>query len=116
MRDNGAVIASTALPSRYAGLPRRIPRSLADLAGPAHGTVRPPTRLVWSGPTEFDIDNPGQRLTLYRTLIDCGQRDDFIAYVNADLLVQDWPVIRRLTGRRIVEIWEASLPDLANAR
>ncbi len=104
------------LPSRWEGLRDRIPESLDHLAGPAHGTVRPPVWLVWSGPTEFDVDNAGQRLTLYRTLIDCAQRQDFIEYVNADHLRTDWPLIRRLTARSVIAIWEDVLPQLATAR
>jgi hypothetical protein len=35
-------------------------------------------------------------------------------YVNAELLCQDWPRIRRLTSRRLIAIWERILPDLAS--
>ncbi|MCI4064337.1 hypothetical protein MRQ36_17725 [Micromonospora sp. R77] len=101
------------LPSRLAGAAERIPESLASLAGPDEGRVTLPLRLAWSGLTEFDVADPRQRLTLYRTLIDCGQRYDITRYVNADLLRQDWPRIRRLTARRLVAVWERRLPELA---
>jgi hypothetical protein len=52
---------------------------------------------------------------LYCTLLDCGQRDDIIRYVNADLLRKDWSRIRRLTSRRLVALWEQVLPDLSDA-
>jgi hypothetical protein len=103
------------LPSRLIGLAERIPESLESLAGPAEGRVWLPVRLAWSGPDNYDVSDPGQRLTMYRTLLDCGQRADFVRYVNAALLVHDWPLIRRLTGRRVIEFWEASLPGLAAA-
>jgi hypothetical protein len=61
----------TALPSRLIGLTDRIPESLDALTGPASGRVTLPVRLAWSGPPDFDVADPGQRLTLYTTLLDC---------------------------------------------
>ncbi len=103
----------TPLPSRLSGAERRIPEALDLLEGPDHGSVRLPVRLAWSGLTEFEVSDSGQRLTLYRTLLDCGQRQDIIAYVHAGLLLQDWPRIRRLTARRLIALWESRLPELA---
>jgi hypothetical protein len=71
--------------------------------------------LAWSGPDTFDVSEPKQRLTLYTTLLDCGQRPDFGRYVDAALLVRDWPRIRRLTSRRVIAVWERRLPELADA-
>jgi hypothetical protein len=102
------------LPSRLIGVEKRIPKSLTLLEGPATGTVILPNRLAWSGPKDFDVDNPAQRLTLYRTLLDCGQLPDMIAYVNADHFREDWPRIRRLTSRRLITLWESILPELAS--
>jgi hypothetical protein len=101
------------LPSRLIGLAERIPESLGELAGPSEGVVSLPVRLAWSGPSDFDVSDPGQRLTLYTTLLDCGQRRDIVYYVNAELLCRDWPRIRRLTARRVIAIWERRLPGLA---
>jgi hypothetical protein len=103
------------LPSRLIGLAERIPESLESLAGPAEGRVWLPVRLAWSGPDSFDVSDPGQRLTMYTTLLDCGQRADFVQYVNADLLMGEWPRIRRLTSRRVIAVWESRLPELASA-
>ncbi|WP_346536462.1 hypothetical protein [Micromonospora sp. DPT] len=101
------------LPSRMNGVADRIPESLGLLAGPDQGRVTLPLRLCWSGLSEFDVADPRQRLTLYRTLMDCGQREDIIRYVNATLLRRDWPRIRRLTARRLIALWERRLPELA---
>jgi hypothetical protein len=109
------VTSTERLPSRLIGLVDRIPESLESLAGPSSGAVTLPNRLAWSGTDTFDVSDPKQRLTLYRTLIDCGQREDFARYVNAGLFVQDWPRIRRLTGRRVIAVWESRLPALAAA-
>ncbi|WBB64934.1 hypothetical protein [Micromonospora sp. WMMD812] len=108
-------MTSTGLPSRLIGAADRIPASLDELTGPDHGRVELPVRLAWSGPSDFVVDDPGQRLTLYCLLLDCGQRDDVVRYVNARLLRQDWPRIRRLTARRMISLWEQLLPDLAGA-
>jgi hypothetical protein len=109
-------MTSTApLPSRLIGAAERIPDSLSLLEGPDHGQVSLPVRLAWSGPSDFDVADPGQRLTLYCTLLDCGQKYDIVRYVNANLLRQDWPRIRRLTSRGLIAIWERILPDLASA-
>jgi hypothetical protein len=103
------------LPSRYLGVEKRIPADLSILTGPATGVVALPVRLAWSGPSEFDVCHSAQRLTLYRTLMDCGQLADVVAYVNADHLRSDWPRIRRLTSRQLIERWESCLPELAVA-
>lgn len=116
VRDNRRMTSPAPLPSRFIGVTERIPPSLSLLAGPDSGTVSLPTRLAWSGPSDFDVADSGQRLTLYRTLLDCGQREDIVRYVNAMLLCDDWPRIRRLTSRRMIAIWERVLPDLAAAR
>jgi hypothetical protein len=101
-----------ALPSRLAGAVDRIPHSLTQMTGPGEGMVSLPVRLAWSGPSTFDVTDPRERLTLYCSLLDCGQRDDIIRYVNAELLCQDWPRIRRLTSRRLIALWEQCLPEL----
>ncbi|MEU4679418.1 hypothetical protein [Micromonospora sp. NPDC023737] len=106
-------MTSAALPSRLLGVVDRIPASLAELSGPEHGRVELPVRLAWSGLTNFDVSDSRQRLTLYRTLMDCGQREDIVRYVNATLVCSDWPRIKRLTARRTVALWERKLPGLA---
>lgn len=111
----GGMTSTVPLPSRLSGVEKRIPESLVLLEGPDHGQVSLPVRLAWSGLTQFEVSDPGQRLTLYRTLLDCGQRQDIIRYIHADLLRQDWPRIRRLTARRLIARWEACLPELAAA-
>jgi hypothetical protein len=111
--DNGRVTSAADLPSRLIGLEHRIPTSLADLRGPQHGVVAWPVRLPWVGLDTFDLDNPAQRLTFYRLLMDCGQREDLIENLNADLLRIEWPRIRRLTGRAIIARWERMMPPLA---
>jgi hypothetical protein len=109
------VVSAEALESRLAGAERRIPESLSEFRGPSAGDVALPNRLAWSGLTEFDITDRRERLTLYRTLMDCGQRDDVVQYINAELLRKDWPALRRLMAYGLIAVWEQRLPALRAA-
>lgn len=102
----------SALPSRWDGLEQRVPDSLADLRGPATGTVALPLHLAWSGLTEFDLASPPLRMTLYRTVITGGGRADAESYLNAALLVADWPVLRRGLGPSYRRAWEDKIVAL----
>lgn len=65
------------------------------------------------GPTDFDVTDPAERLTLYTLLMSCGQRADVAAYIDGDLLRRDWPNVKRLTTRELTDVWEQCLPQLA---
>ncbi len=107
-------MTADALPSRYVGVEDRIPAWNA-FRGPDRGVVHLPHRLAWSGPTSYDVGDMRQRLTLYSVLLDCGQRDDLAQYLNRSLLSADWPNMRRLTSRELIDVWERRLPELAAA-
>ncbi|WP_440098697.1 hypothetical protein [Streptosporangium sp. H16] len=100
------------LPSRWDGVEQRVPESLADLRGPATGTVALPVHLGWSGLTEFDLVNPLLRMSLYRTVITGGGRSDAESYLNAELLVADWPTLRRGIGPSYRRAWETKIAAL----
>ncbi|GAB1643399.1 hypothetical protein [Krasilnikovia sp. MM14-A1259] len=102
------------LPSRFATAASRVP-AWDEFHGPDSGDVNLPTRLFWSGSPSFSMDDPLERLALYTTLFDAGQREDIARYINRDLLVHDWPQMRRLTSRELIGIWEKRLPALASA-
>ncbi|MFI1177526.1 hypothetical protein [Streptomyces melanogenes] len=101
------------LRARYA---RELPARLDELTGPAHGLVELPLHLVWSGLRSFDLDRPRLRMSLYRTVLAEGLRPDLAAFLNRDLLVQQWPVLRTLISRPIREVWEEAFPELTPAR
>ena len=109
MKLDGMSVSVEALEPRWLGAERRIPASLAELHGPSAGTVALPGWLAWSGRTEFDVADPGARLTLYQILVDVGQRDDVAKYMNADYLRADWPRLRRLIESPLRRIWEQRL-------
>ncbi|MGW7603210.1 hypothetical protein [Streptomyces antimycoticus] len=105
--------AAEVLRERYAA---RLPASLGELAGPAHGTVQLPLHVAWSGLTRFDLGRPRSRMSMYRTVLAEGQHGDLITLLNRHLLVAQWPVLRTLISRAIRDVWEEAFPELAAAR
>lgn len=97
---------------RRAKYARRLPADLAALAGPGHGTVELPLHLSWSGLSRFDLEQPRLRMSCYRILLAEGMHDDLVQYVNRDLLVDAWPILRTLISRDIREVWEEAFPEL----
>ncbi|MFF3933655.1 hypothetical protein [Streptomyces hirsutus] len=93
---------------------RRLPESLDELHGPTQGIVELPLHLAWSGMTSYDLGKPRQRMGLYRTVLHEGLRDDLPRYLNQDLLLQLWPVLRTLVGRTVRTVWEDAFPQLAS--
>ncbi|MFI9825261.1 hypothetical protein ACIHFC_33210 [Streptomyces sp. NPDC052013] len=92
---------------------RRLPASLDELRGPTGGLVDLPLHVAWSGMTSYDLAMPRQRMALYRTVLHEGLRDDLSRYLNRDVLVQMWPVLRTLVGRTVRTVWEDAYPQLA---
>ncbi|MFF3159848.1 hypothetical protein [Streptomyces sp. NPDC057910] len=105
--------ALTILRTRYAS---QLPARLDDLAGPTHGTVDLPLHVVWSGLRSFDVDHPKLRMSLYRTVLAEGLRQDLETFLNRDLLISQWPVLRTLISRPIREVWEDAFPELTATR
>jgi hypothetical protein len=56
------------------------------------------------------------RMSMYRTVLAEGQRDDLITLLNQDPLIAQWPVLRTLVSRHIRHVWEDAFPALANGR
>ncbi|MGW8551375.1 hypothetical protein [Streptomyces tubercidicus] len=91
---------------------QRLPAQLEDLNGPAHGTVDLPLHVVWSGRRSYGLEQPRSRMGLYRTVLAEGQRQDLIDFLNRDLLLAQWPVLRTLISRPIRDVWESAFPEL----
>ncbi|GAA3846435.1 hypothetical protein GCM10022226_82510 [Sphaerisporangium flaviroseum] len=104
---------STPLPSRYADIAARVPRSLSDLRGPSTGEVPLPLRLCWSGMRAFDVGDPAIRLGMYQIVIAEGMLDDVESYLDARLLAEIWPRLRRLIHSAARVEWETRFPALA---
>ncbi|MEH0417948.1 hypothetical protein [Streptomyces sp. B21-083] len=93
---------------------RRLPESLDELHGPTHGVVELPLHVAWSGMTSYDMGNPRQRMGLYRTVLHEGLHDDLPRFLDQNLLLQMWPVLRTLVGRTVRTVWEDAFPQLAS--
>ncbi|MEV0990670.1 hypothetical protein [Streptomyces sp. NPDC049949] len=104
------VPAGEVLRERYTG---RLPDSLDELAGPVGGVVELPLHIAWSGLRAYDLDRPRQRMSLYRTVLAEGRRDDLATLLDRDLLTEQWPVLRTLVSRHIRQVWEDRFPQLA---
>ncbi|MER7980464.1 hypothetical protein [Streptomyces sp. NPDC095817] len=104
--------AGDVLRARYV---RRLPDRLEDLRGPAHGTVDLPLHVAWSGQRSYDVDSPRPRMGLYRTVLAEGQQQDVVDFLNRDLLIAQWPVLRTLISRLIRNVWEDAFPELTAA-
>ncbi|MFL1901149.1 hypothetical protein ACJWDR_18840 [Streptomyces tauricus] len=95
---------------------RRLPTRLSELVGPEHGLVELPLHVAWSGLRVFDLDRPRQRMSLYRTVLAEGMRDDLCRFLNRDVLLDLWPILYRLIGRAVREVWEDAFPELLAGR
>jgi hypothetical protein len=120
MHDNEAMStmrapasAAEVLRNRYQA---RLPSSLDELTGPSHGVVRLPGHVAWSGLTHYDLDGARSRMTLYRTVLAEGQRDDLSGLLNRELLLSQWSFLRNLISRNIRDVWESAFPELRDIR
>jgi hypothetical protein len=103
------VSRTAAIEERYRS---RLPETLDDLTGPRHGTVQLPLHVAWSGQIAFDLDRPKSCMHMYRIVLAEGQRSDVAAFLNRDLLVRQWPILRNLVSRTVRKVWEAAFPEL----
>ncbi len=60
------------------------------------------------------MTKPRQRMGLYRTVLHEGLREDLPRYLNQDLLLQLWPVLRTLVRRTVRAAWEDAFPQLTS--
>jgi hypothetical protein len=98
--------------SRWAPASDQLPGSLAELAGPAEGTVVLPLHLAWSGLRTFDLGDEKLLLGMYRIVLLNGRYQDFIRYLDAARLVAYWPILRKMLGPGVRIAWEARFAQL----
>lgn len=80
---------------------RSLPQSLDELQGPTPDVAELPLHMPWPGMTSYDTSTP--RL-----------HNDLPLYLNQDLLLPLWPVLRTLVGRTVRSVWEDAFPQLAS--
>ncbi len=104
--------------TRYQSRPGRravVVTNLADLRGPAEGTVELPLWLFWSAPGHtFDLGDRDMRIWLYQTVLrEASRPDDLTTYLDGDTLVTLWPDLYLPKGVR--QAWEDQHPTLRAA-
>ena len=87
--------------------------SLADLRGPARGTVELPIWLFWCPDRTFDLDQPGMLAWMYQVVLREASRAEDLGYLNGDLLIALWPELCLPRGVR--QAWEDQHPALQAA-
>ena len=86
--------------------------SLADLRGPAEGTVELPIWLFWSSPDHtFDLGDPDMRRWLYPIVLrEASRQEDLATYLDGNTLIALWPGLYLPKGVR--QAWEDQHPVL----
>lgn len=102
-------VQTAAVWTRYEARPGRralVISDLAELRGPAGGTVELPIRLFWSAPDRtFDLDEPFMLRSMYETVLGQASRpEDLTGYLNGELLLSVWPQLYLPKGVR--RAWE----------
>lgn len=71
-----------------------------------------PSHIAWSGLTAFNVDRPPLCASMYHIVLTEGLREDLVAYVNRELLIRQWPVLRTVLSTYIRRAWESAFPEL----
>jgi hypothetical protein len=88
--------------------------SLDQLRGPTRGLVRLDSGLDWSGNPEYDLDDPGDTLVMYQTVLnEATSLDQLQRWLDGDTLRRQWPSL--WLPARLRALWEARFPELASA-
>src|SRR5215468_2511458 len=111
----GRAAAGRARHQARPGRPALVVPDLADLRGPAAGTVELPLWLFWSQPNHtFDIDDPEMRQWMYEIVLrEAGSLEDLTTYLDRDTLIALWPRLYLPKGVR--QAWEDEHPVLRSA-
>jgi hypothetical protein len=112
------VIASAAAPQRRnqarPGRAAVVAADLADLRGPAAGTVELPLRLFWNPDRTFDLGDPDLLRWMYENVLrEASRPEDLAAYLDGELLVALWPEL--FLPRGVRQAWEDRHPALRAA-
>jgi hypothetical protein len=97
------------------GLAGRLPHQLDELRGPARGVIVLPRHLSWPGLREFDVSDDSTRRSMYGIVLTQGRRNEVARFLNARLLIQDWPLIRASLDPKLRRWCERRFPLRAKA-
>jgi len=107
--------APVAVRTQYQARPGRrviVVTDLADLRGPASGTVTLPLRLYWSPPGRvFDLGDPYLLRSMYQVVLgEAARPEDLTSHLDRDTLIRLWPDLHLPKGVR--QAWEEHHPVL----
>ena len=100
-------------PSCYDLMPVVLPESLDCLRGPTSGVVMLPITLDWSPDPTYDLADPIQVCSLYRTVVrEAACPGDLTAWLDQSMLREVWNTLIIPNRHRLA--WESTFPDLAS--
>jgi DNA invertase Pin-like site-specific DNA recombinase len=107
--------APAAVRTQYQARPGRrviVVTDLADLRGPANGTVTLPLWLYWSPAGRvFDLNDPFMLRSMYQTVLgEAARPEDLTSHLDRDTLIRIWPDLHLPKGVR--QAWEEHHPVL----
>jgi hypothetical protein len=92
-------------------IPYETPHSLAELEGPATGSMILPHTIHWGPERAVDLDTLDGRSKAYRAIVREGTSAQQAELLNAELLIDIWPSLRLPVRARL--LWETRFPELA---
>jgi hypothetical protein len=115
MGTTGGAVAVWAPYQARPGRTVLVVEDLADLRGPASGTLTLPLRLHWSPPGRvFNLDDPFTLRSMYQVVLgEAIRAEELTSYLNRDRLLEAWPDPYLPKGVR--RAWEEHHPQLAAA-
>jgi hypothetical protein len=91
-----------------------VANDLADLRGPATGTLELPLRLLWHPDRTFDLGKTTMLHWMYQTVLrEACRMEDLTSYLDGETLATVWRNL--LLPRGVREAWEKSHPVLRGA-
>ncbi len=104
--------ATTTTRIRYRNVkPYDAPTSLDELHGPYDGRIDLPHAVRWQADRlGVDISVLGWRRMAYQALLAEGTLDEQQRLLNAERLVETWPVLNM--DLRVRDLWEGRFPEL----
>jgi hypothetical protein len=96
------------------GRPAVVIANLDELAGPEHGVVELPQRLMWNPDRSFDLDQPAELRWMYENVLrEAIRTDELRRWINGGTLVRIWCDLNLPRGGG--QAWEARHPELRPA-
>lgn len=90
--------------------PYEAPNDLAELAGPAQGTVALPRNVYWGPWPEAHLGIESDVLKAYEALLREGRASDQKALMNRELLLKVWPQL--VVPERVRDLWQTRFAEL----